>query len=353
MSQATLTQSPEDSLLLKVLRGTPTARPPIWLMRQAGRYLPEYQAVRAEAGDFLSLCFTPELAAEVTLQPIRRFGFDAAILFSDILTVPWALDRGVRFVAGEGPRLDPLDDLSRLPDMSPDRVVDRLAPVYQAAERTRAALPDDVPLIGFAGAPWTVACYMIEGSGSRDFAVARKAAYADPTGFRALIEGLAAITAHHLAAQIRAGAAVVQVFDSWAGVLAPQQFRDWVIGPTAQIVARLRGLVGDDVPIIGFPRGGGAMIPAYVAETGVDAVGLDTTVDPAWAARTFGADVPLQGNLDPMALVAGGAVLDRAVESILQSLEGRAHVFNLGHGVVPETPIDHVLQLIDRVRTGT
>ncbi|MCB9959154.1 MAG: uroporphyrinogen decarboxylase [Rhodospirillaceae bacterium] len=336
--------------MLAVLEGEAANPPPVWLMRQAGRYLPEYREVRAKAGSFLDLCFTPALAAEVTVQPIRRFGFDAAILFSDILTVPWALDRGVRFVAGEGPRLDPLEGFAKLPEMNAKAVAERLSAVYEAATLARLALTEDVPLIGFAGAPWTVACYMVEGGGSRDFAAVRRQAFADPKGFAALIDGLVAVTVEHLGRQVEAGAAAVQLFDSWAGVLAPSAFRRWVIEPTRAIVRGLRKRCGKGLPVIGFPRGGGVLIPEYVAATGVDAVGLDTAVPVDWARIAIPATTAVQGNLDPMALLAGGKALDAEVDAILNGFAGRPFVFNLGHGIVPETPIAHVEALVARVR---
>ena len=341
----------QRSALLTTLSGQASDRPPVWLMRQAGRYLPEYRQVRDRAGDFLTLCFTPDLAAEVTLQPIRRFGFDAAILFSDILTVPWALGRRVWFVAGEGPRLDPLNpaDAARL---DPACTVERLGPVYDAAGRVRAALPDDTPLIGFAGAPFTVACYMVHGSGSRDFASVRHRAFADPGTFASLIDVLVAATTDHLAAQIAAGAAVVQIFDSWSGVLAPSAFARWVTEPTRRIVAGLRARCGSSTPIIGFPRGAGPLVAGYVQATGVDAVGLDTAVPMPWARDVLPPGTVMQGNLDPMALVAGGTALEQETDAILTAMAGRPFIFNLGHGVVPETPIEHVAALVAQIRAG-
>jgi len=316
-------------------------------MRQAGRYLPEYRQLRVEKGGFLELVYDADAAAEITLQPIRRFGFDGAILFSDILIVPHALGQDLRFEAGEGPRLSPplvdaaLASLERLPA--------RLEPIYRTVEKVRAALPPATTLLGFAGSPWTVATYMVAGQGSRDQTEARLYAYADPKAFAAIIDAVAEMTVDYLSGQIRAGVEAVQLFDSWAGNLAPAQFEQWVIAPTVRIVAALKAR-HPQTPIIGFPKGAGAKLVAYARETGVDAVGLDETVDPAWAARALPENLPLQGNLDPLALLAGGAALETAVGRILSSFEGRPHVFNLGHGIIKETPIDHVEQLLALVR---
>jgi uroporphyrinogen decarboxylase len=316
-------------------------------MRQAGRYLPEYRALRADKGGFLALVHDPEAAAEITLQPIRRFGFDGAILFSDILIVPHALGQDLRFEAGEGPRLSP-----RLADAalaSLERVPARLEPIFRTVENVKAALPAETTFLGFAGSPWTVATYMIAGEGSREQAEARRYAYADPGAFGAIIGAIEAMTVDYLSAQIDAGVDAVQLFDSWAGSLSPTQFETWVIAPTARIVDQLRAR-HPDIPIIGFPKGAGAKLAAYARETGVDALGLDETVDPAWAVRTLPHDLPLQGNLDPLALLAGGGALETAVGRILSSFEGRPHIFNLGHGIIKETPISHVERLIELVR---
>jgi uroporphyrinogen decarboxylase len=333
--------------LLSVLSGGNPGKVPIWLMRQAGRYLPEYRALRAAKGGFLELVFDAEAAAEVTLQPIRRFGFDGAILFSDILIVPHALGQDLRFEAGDGPRLSPplvdaaLAALTAMPA--------RLEPVYRTVEKVASLLPAETTFLGFAGSPWTVATYMVAGQGSRDQAEARLKAYADPQGFAAIISAIEAMTIDYLSGQIAAGVEAVQLFDSWAGSLSPAQFEAWVIAPTARIVAGLKAR-HPQVPVIGFPKGAGARLDAYARETGVDALGLDETIDPEWATRTLPENLPLQGNLDPLALLAGGAALESAVGRILSSLSGRPHIFNLGHGIVKETPIAHVEQLLGLVR---
>ncbi|MCW2396224.1 uroporphyrinogen decarboxylase [Sphingobium sp. B8D3B] len=333
--------------LLSVLRGAVPARPPLWLMRQAGRYLPEYRALRAEKGGFLDLCYDSESAAEVTLQPIRRFGFDGAILFSDILVVPHALGQDLWFEAGEGPRLAPPLVEGELTSLAP--APQRLAPVIDTVRRVKAALAPQTTFLGFAGSPWTVATYMVAGQGSKDHAAARRMAYQQPAKFGAIIDAIIETTVDYLSAQIAAGVDAVQLFDSWAGSLSPAQFRQWVIAPNARIVKALK-LRHPDTPIIGFPKGAGAKLVAYAQETGVDALGLDETLDPAWAARELPAHLPLQGNLDPLALIAGGETLDRAVDAILEALSGRPHIFNLGHGILPDTPIAHVEQLVARVR---
>jgi uroporphyrinogen decarboxylase len=337
--------------LLRALAGETLAPPPLWLMRQAGRYLPEYRALRQQVGGFLDLCFTPELAAEATLQPIRRFGFDAAILFSDILVVPFALGRVVTFREGEGPVLEKLTTQEEAEALALDGMLERLEPVYAAVERVKAGLPQQTALIGFAGAPWTVATYMVEGGSSRDFALAKRWALADPESFDALIARLADATAAHLSAQIDAGVEAVQLFDSWAGVLPEAAFRRCVIAPTRRIVEHLRER-HQNVPVIGFPRGAGLMYRAYVQETGVSAIGLDSTVPCEVAHRTLQSLVPVQGNLDPLLLVAGGAAMDQAVAAIRASLGAGPFVFNLGHGVLPDTPVEHVARLIELLRAG-
>ena len=333
--------------LLNVLNGGNSDIIPIWLMRQAGRYLPEYRKLRAEKGGFLELVHDGEAAAEITLQPIRRFGFDGAILFSDILIVPHALGQDLRFEEGEGPRLSPpLVDAALA---SLERAPARLAPIYETVEKVRERLPAETTLLGFAGSPWTVATYMVAGHGSRDQAEARRRAYADPEAFEEIIEAVAAMTVDYLSGQIKAGAEAVQLFDSWSGSLAPEQFERWVIAPTARIVASLKAR-HPETPIIGFPKGAGAKLAAYARETKVDALGLDETIDPAWAVRALPETLPLQGNLDPLALLAGGAALENAVGRILSSFQGRPHIFNLGHGIIKETPIAHVEQLLALVR---
>ncbi|WNO55086.1 uroporphyrinogen decarboxylase [Stakelama saccharophila] len=318
-------------------------------MRQAGRYLPEYRALRAEKGGFLDLVQDSESAAEVTLQPIRRFGFDAAILFSDILMIPRALGQDLWFVSGEGPRLAPLCDTRQAIDaLGPDNL-SVLDPVYETVRRVAAALPAETTFLGFAGSPWTVATYMIAGQGSREQARARRLAYADPGAMTVLIDRIADATIRYLLGQIEAGVDAVQLFDSWSGSLSPEQFERWVVAPTARIVGALRS-AAPGTPIIGFPKGAGGKIAAYVRETGIDAVGLDETVDPVWAAATLPADFPVQGNLDPLALVAGGETLDHAVDRILGAFRGRPHIFNLGHGIQQDTPIAHVERLLTRIR---
>ena len=334
--------------LLATLRGERQATPPLWLMRQAGRYLPEYRALRAQKGSFLNLVYDSDAAADVTLQPLVRFpGFDAAILFSDILIIPFAIGQELTFVTGEGPRLTPplasarLDDLIEAPG--------RLDPIYETVAKVRAAIAPDKTLIGFAGSPWTVATYMVAGQGSREQAEARRLAYVDPAAFGAIIERIETMTIDYLAGQIQAGVETVQLFDSWSGSLSPAQFERWVIAPTARIVSGLRRR-HPDVPIIGFPKGAGGKIAAYARETGVDAIGLDETVDPIWAAGQLPPDLPVQGNLDPLALIAGGATLEQAVADILDAFSGRPHIFNLGHGILQDTPIGHVEQLIALVK---
>ncbi len=341
---------PAPKPLLATLRGERQAVPPLWLMRQAGRYLPEYRELRAEKGGFLALATDPDAAAEVTLQPIRRFGFDGSILFSDILMVPWALGQDLSFGVGEGPRLEP-----PLVDHALDRLraqPARLEPVYGTVARVAEALPPETTFLGFAGSPWTVATYMVAGRGSKDQGETRRFAYADPAGFGAIIDAIADSTVEYLAKQIEAGVDAVQLFDSWSGSLSPAQFERWVIAPTARIVAQLHARC-PGVPVIGFPKGAGGKLPAYARETGVDAIGLDETVDPVWAHRVLPADMPVQGNLDPLALIAGGADLDDAIDRILSAFADRPHIFNLGHGILPDTPIAHVEQLIARVRSTT
>ena len=335
--------------LLRVLSGERQAIPPVWMMRQAGRYLPEYRAVREKAGGFLDLCFNPELAAEVTLQPVRRFGFDAAILFSDILVVPLALGRKVEFLAGEGPKLEPLSDADGVKRLSEtiDPIV--VAPVYETVRRVRKALDTRTTLIGFCGAPWTVATYMVAGEGTPDQAPARMFAYRDPDTFALLIDRLVAASIDYLVGQLKAGAECVQLFDTWAGVLSQGEFERWSIAPTKRIVdgvcAQVKG-----ARIVGFPRGVGAKLWRYVKDTGVDAVGLDWTQGLIYAREHIQPLTPVQGNVDPLALLAGGAALDREVDAVMQALAGGPFIFNLGHGILPPTPIAHVEQMLKRVR---
>jgi uroporphyrinogen decarboxylase len=341
--------------LLRALAGEAVWPPPMWLMRQAGRYLPEYRAVRAGVKDFIALCTTPELAAEVTLQPIRRYGFDASILFSDILILPWALGHGLEFKEGEGPVLPRLRDAAGLAALNPTRVADKVAPVMETVRRVRAGLAAEgfgqTTLIGFAGAPFTVACYMVEGGGSRDFAATRAMAYADPALFGGLMDMLTEATIGYLSAQVDAGAEALMLFDSWAGVLSPSLFRRYVIAPATRIVTELRRR-HPDVPVIGFPRLAGLMVGEYAA-TRVQAIGMDTSMDLNRAAGLVPDGVALQGNLDPMALVAGGAALTDETAAILRAMKGRPFVFNLGHGIVPQTPTDHVAALVEQVRAAS
>jgi uroporphyrinogen decarboxylase len=318
-------------------------------MRQAGRYLPEYRAIRQRVAGFLDLCFAPPLAAEVTLQPIRRFGFDAAILFSDILVVPHALGQNVAFDTGEGPRLDPIANAAALDRLQFDG--DRLAPVYETIRLVKPQLPPAVAFLGFCGAPWTVATYMVAGRGTDDKEPARRFAYQDPEGFSRLIELLVQTSAAYLIGQLEAGVDAVQVFDSWAGVLPPDQFRRWCIGPVERLVAAIRAKI-PDAKVIGFPRGAGAMLSAYAASVPVNGIGLDWTVDRGFVRQHIPADIAVQGNLDPLALLVGGAALDRSVDQVLASFADRPFIFNLGHGVLPDTPIEHVEQMLRRVRGG-
>jgi uroporphyrinogen decarboxylase len=336
--------------LLKALGGIPDDTPPVWLMRQAGRYLPEYRKVRAEAGSFLDLCYDPEKATEVTLQPVRRFAMDAAILFSDILVVPDGMGQKVAFREGEGPVLEPVRNAAGIEKLKAEAVVERLAPVYATVARVAAALPEEVALIGFAGAPWTVASYMVEGGSSKDFREIKGLAYRDEAAFDDLIAKLVTATVAHLAAQVEAGAEVVQLFDTWAGILPEDGFKRWCIEPTKQIVAGLR-MQAPDVPVIGFPRGAAFNTERYIAETGVDAVGLDTTVPLEVAAR-LQARCAVQGNLDPILVVEGGPPMEQAARAILGALKGGPFVFNLGHGVLPQTPPEHVARLLQVVRGG-
>lgn len=332
--------------LLAVLNGERQAAPPVWFMRQAGRYLPEYRALRAEKGGFLELVYDSDAAAEITLQPIRRFGFDGAILFSDILIVPHAMGQTLTFTAGEGPQLAPPLAGARLEGLH--AAPQHLAAIYETVRKVAAALPSETTFLGFAGAPWTVATYMVAGEGSRDQAAARLMAYREPERFSALIDAIVDVTVEYLAGQVAAGVHAVQIFDSWSGSLAPQEFDRWVIAPTRAIVERLKART--PVPIIGFPKGAGGNLPRYARETGVDAVGLDETVDPVWADEALPKGLPVQGNLDPLLLLAGGDALPAAVVRIREALGGRPHVFNLGHGIDKETPIAHVEAALAAIR---
>ena len=337
------------SKLLAVLSGQRSPIPPVWMMRQAGRYLPEYRAVRAGVPGFLDLCFTPELAAEVTLQPIRRFGFDAAILFSDILVVPHALGQTVTFSAGEGPQLAPAMGAKEIALLGKQIDVNTLAPVFATIGLVRSELASDTALLGFCGAPWTVATYMVAGHGTPDQAPARLLAYQDPQAFAALIDILVEASSEYLTRQFDAGVDAAQIFDTWAGVLAGEEFDRWCIEPVRRIVANVRKRKAD-AKIIGFPRGAGTSLPRYVDRVEVDAVGLDWMIDRTFAREQIQNRRPVQGNLDPLVLLAGGAALDRAVDDVLEAFAARPFIFNLGHGILPETPIAHVEQMLSRVR---
>ncbi len=333
--------------IMNVLNGEIAPRPPVWFMRQAGRYLPEYRALRAEKGGFLDLVYDVKAAIEVTLQPLRRFDFDAAILFSDILVVPYAMGQHLWFEEGEGPRLSPkmldatLESLQAAPE--------RLEPIFRTVTGVKAQLSPDKALLGFAGSPWTVATYMIAGQGSREQAEARRLAYREPERVTALINAIAETTIGYLRAQIDAGADAVQLFDSWAGSLSPRQFEQLVIAPNAKIVAALKQS-HPTTPVIGFPKGAGGKLATYARETGVDAIGVDETVDPEWAHAALPRHLPVQGNLDPLALVTGGPQLHDAVARILKAFAGRPHIFNLGHGIVPDTPLIHVQAVLAQIR---
>jgi len=340
--------------LLRALSGEALWPPPFWLMRQAGRYLPEYRQLRTQAGDFISLCTNPELAAEVTLQPVRRYGMDGAILFSDILMLPWAMGQGLRYAEGEGPLLAPVRDAAGLAALRPDLVRAKVAPILETVARVRAGLAQEAPrtaLIGFAGSPFTVACYMVDGKGGKEFPETRRLAYADPALFSRLIRTLTDATVDYLLAQAEAGAEALMLFDSWAGLLPPAQFRRWSIEPANVIVRAIRK-VRPDIPLIGFPRLAGPMIVEYAQRAGVGTVAMDTAMDPRWAAANVPTQITLQGNLDPQAVVAGGPALEAEARSILAAMRGRPFVFNLGHGIVPPTPPEHVAALARIIRIG-
>lgn len=343
-------QKGQNKPLVRVLNRERLARPPLWLMRQAGRYLPEYRELRARAGGFLDMCLRPELAVEATLQPVRRFALDAAILFSDILVVPYALGQAVAFSEGEGPLLEPVRDAAGLARLSMACLEKRLAPVYEAVEHVAASLPVETALIGFAGAPWTVASYMVEGGTSRDFLAVKSWASGRPKEFSELVDILVEATVEHLIRQVKAGADVLQLFDSWAGALPEAEFDRWCVEPVREIVRRL-AIACPDVPIIGFPRGAGLGYQRFIERTGVRAVGLDPTVPLNWAARELQPRCTLQGNLDPVFLVVGGTPLRQQAERILQTWGQGPFIFNLGHGVLPTTPPEHVAELVDLVRT--
>lgn len=334
---------------LDVFKSTQNSRPPLWMMRQAGRYLPEYRAIRQKAKSFLDFCYTPEFAVEATLQPIRRFGFDAAIIFSDILVIPDALGQGVLFVEGEGPRLDAINDRAGVLNLSADLDKIKLEPIYEALRQVKALLPRTVSLVGFCGAPWTLATYMIAGRGTPDQAPARQFAYRDPDAFLLLIDKLVASCIAHSCAQIEAGAECIQIFDSWAGILPEAEFQLWCVTPIASIVSGIKA-VYPDTPVIGFPRAISGGFAQYVEATGIDALGLDTASRLPEVRSLLPEKTVTQGNLDPLVLIAGGEALDRAVSAILDSTHGSRHIFNLGHGILPPTPIEHVERLVKLVR---
>lgn len=339
--------------ILDVLERKTPERVPFWLMRQAGRYLPEYLDLRKQAGGFLDLVYDPEKAAEVTVQPLRRFGMDAAILFSDILVVPHALGQSVRFEAGEGPRLDPIRSERDLAILDPRKLESIASPVYETVSKTREKMTaegfDETALIGFCGSPWTVACYMVEGGGSKDFEIVRQWALGDPASFQTLIDIITEVSCEYLAGQIRAGAEAVQLFDSWSGLLDHDEFHRWVIEPTKKIRDYLREYF-PHIRVIGFPRGAGMKTKSYAIETGVDCVGLDPTIDPRWAAAELQPVVPVQGNLDPIRLLCGDTAMDDAMNDLYNAFGHAGWIFNLGHGVIKETKVDNVMRLKNIVR---
>jgi uroporphyrinogen decarboxylase len=335
--------------LLNVLAGQRQTIPPVWMMRQAGRYLPEYRKLRAEAGSFLKLCLTPKYASEVTLQPLRRFNFDAAIIFSDILVVPYALGQTLTFVEGEGPKLAPTIGEGNLSTLRDKLDISIIEPVYETIRLTKVGLSPNTTLLGFCGAPWTVATYMIAGEGTSDQAPARSFAYQNPQAFEKLMDILVVASIEYLVGQFAAGVDAVQLFDTWAGVLPPDEFDRWCIAPAAKIIAGLRAKV-PDAKVIGFPRGAGMNLVRYIDKVAVNAVSLDWMIDLDYARNKIQAYRPVQGNLDPLALRAGGAALDRSIDAILQSLASGPFIFNLGHGILPDTPIAHVEQMLKRVK---
>ena len=344
-----MTQFPASKIFIKTLDGQVTSKPPLWMMRQAGRYLPEYREIRASVPTFLDFCYSPKLAMEATLQPIRRFGFDAAILFSDILVVPDALGQKVSFEQGEGPRLPPISSAEDFAGLREEIDLEKLSAVFETIDRVKSALPADVALIGFCGAPWTVASYMIAGKGTPDQAPARLFAYRHPALFQRLIDLLVESSISYLERQFRAGVEAVQIFDSWAGVLPALEFEAWCLKPVLAIVEGVKSRV-PDARIIAFPRGVGSHLRAFCDHPAINALGLDTATDPLWAARVIQPLKPVQGNLDPLALIAGGDALDRSVDLIKSAFDGKPYIFNLGHGIQPVTPIAHVEQLVRRVR---
>jgi len=341
-----------NKTILRALNGETLPTPPIWMMRQAGRYLPEYRATRAQAGDFLKLCYNPELAAEVTLQPIRRFGFDAAILFADILLLPQALGADVWFTTGEGPRLSTITDMAGVTALKPvDAIHDTLAPIYETVRILARELPRETTLIGFAGAPWTVATYMIAGRGTPDQAPAHALKSSDRAAFQALIDRITDGTIEYLSAQVDAGAEVVKLFDSWAGSLKGQDFTDFAVAPAARIIAALKAR-HPDLPIIAFPREAGDGYIGFASATGADCVAIDNSVTPEWAAEHVQVSGCVQGNLSPTHMVTGGAALDEATRRVVAAFKGGPHIFNLGHGITPDANPDNVTRMIEVVRAG-
>ncbi|MGB0681320.1 MAG: uroporphyrinogen decarboxylase [Magnetovibrionaceae bacterium] len=338
-----------EKLFLEAMKGRVGPRPPIWLMRQAGRYLAEYRETRAKSENFLEFCYTPELAIEVTLQPLRRYDFDAAIMFCDILVIPDALGQSVAFKTGEGPVLEPIRDAKGLQKLSMEGLHEHMAPVYQTLKGLSESIPDHTALIGFAGAPWTIAVYMVEGRGGTDCGTARQWAYAEPEVFGQLMDIIIDATATYLIAQINAGAETVQLFDSWASVLSEDQFRTLVIEPNRRVIEKVRA-VHPDVPIIGFPRGAGRLYEEFIKATGVNAVGVDHTVPVATMKNDLQPLATVQGNLDNHLLVAGGPALDAAVDRLLEELSSGPFIFNLGHGILPPTPPENVARVVDKVK---
>lgn len=346
-------QASTDKLLLTALNGGKSRKVPFWLMRQAGRYLPEYRDLRARKSGFLSLVYDPSAACEITMQPIRRFGMDGAILFSDILVIPQALGQKLEFREGEGPHLEPLRSAKDLAALKLDKIHGTLEPIYETVANVRAALKAEsfnhVTHIGFAGSPWTVACYMLEGHGSKDFAAAKTVAYCDPIFFTQLIEILIEATAQYLIRQVQAGAETLQLFESWAGISDAGQFERWIIQPTQQLVARLK-LACPGIPIIGFPKGTGLHAVTYAEKTGIDALGLDSQTPVVWARDNIQNRIAVQGNLDPFCLLAGGKALENGVNEILETLSDGPFIFNLGHGIHKDTPVGHVEKLTELIK---
>jgi len=337
--------------LIQVLEGQTVSTPPVWMMRQAGRHLPEYLELRARAKNFLDFCYTPSMAAEATLQPIRRYGMDGAILFADILLILDTMGLGVKFEKGVGPIVQQIESASDLDKVPPQQAADRLSPVYETVSRVKSSLPDGTALIGFAGSPWTVGLYAIEGRGKTDKSLAWRWAHGKPDELASVLDRISEATAHYLAAQVEAGADALMLFDSWAEGLPDNIFREVIITPTQKLVARLRKM-GINVPIIGFPRGAAAMLPEYVETTGVSAVGLDTAAVPSFVNTALPAGFPVQGHLDPLLLIEGGERLDARVRELISAYEGRPHIFNLGHGIRPETPIANVERVLEIIRKG-